>query len=75
LVNLLPLCEQHHHLVHEGGWTLTMTPDRVATWTRSDGSVHWVGSTIDRADSVCPGEGACVGPGTGDAEHVRPMLC
>ncbi len=48
LVNLLPLCERHHHLVHEGGWTLTMTPDRVATWVRPDGVVHHVGSTIDR---------------------------
>ena len=38
LDNLLPLCETHHHLVHEGGWTLTMTPDRVATWTRPDGT-------------------------------------
>ena len=46
--NLLPLCERHHHQVHEGGWTLTMTPDRVATWTRPDGTVHFVGSTIDR---------------------------
>jgi hypothetical protein len=48
LDNLLPLCERHHHLVHEGGWTLTMCRDRVATWTRPDGSVHSVSSTIDR---------------------------
>lgn len=46
--NLLPLCERHHHQVHEGGWSLTMTPDRVATWARPDGSVFWTGSTIDR---------------------------
>ena len=46
--NLIPLCEKHHHLVHEGGWSLSMTPDRVATWTRPDGTVHWTGSTIDR---------------------------
>jgi hypothetical protein len=46
--NLLPLCERHHHLVHEGGWGLTMTIDRVATWTRPDGTVHHHGSTIDR---------------------------
>ena len=31
LDNLIPACETHHHLVHEGRWTLTMTPDRVAT--------------------------------------------
>ncbi len=39
LDNLIPLCERHHHLVHEGGWTLTMTPDRITTWTRPDGVV------------------------------------
>jgi hypothetical protein len=38
LDNLLPVCEQHHHLLHEGGWTATMTPDRTVTWTRSDGT-------------------------------------
>ena len=46
--NLLPVCERHHHLVHEGGWTFTLSPDHTATWTRPDGSVHWVGTTIDR---------------------------
>ena len=50
LSNLAPLCEsrKHHHDVHEGGWRLTMTPDRVATWTRPDGTTYWTGSTIDR---------------------------
>ncbi len=53
--NLLPLCERHHHLVHEGGWQLTMTPDRIATWTRPDGSRAHIGSTVDRApDGVRP---------------------
>jgi hypothetical protein len=46
--NLLPICERHHHLVHEGGWRLTMTPNRTATWTRPDGTIHATGSTIDR---------------------------
>ena len=49
LENLLPLCEKDHHLVHEGGWTLTMTPDRVATWIRPDGTVWITASTADRA--------------------------
>jgi hypothetical protein len=51
LSNLAPLCEsrKHHHDVHEGGWTLTMTPDRIATWKRPDGTTYWTGSTIDRA--------------------------
>ncbi len=46
--NLLPLCETHHHLVHEGGWTLTMTPDRIATWRRPDGTIFHQETTIDR---------------------------
>ncbi len=50
LSNLAPLCEsrKHHHDVHEGGWSLTMTPDRIATWTRPDGTTYWTGTTIDR---------------------------
>ncbi len=46
--NMIPLCEHHHHMVHEGGWTLTMTPDRVATWTRPDGTHHHTAPTTDR---------------------------
>lgn len=46
--NLIPLCEQHHHLVHEGGWTLTMTSDRVATWIRPDGVIAHQGCSINR---------------------------
>ncbi len=26
--NLLPLCSQHHHAAHEGGWILTLGPNR-----------------------------------------------
>jgi hypothetical protein len=50
--NLLPLCEQHHHQVHEGGWTLSMTPDRVATWTRPDGTTYHHSTTLDRSIAV-----------------------
>ena len=50
--NLLPLCEAHHHLVHEGGWTLTMTPDRVVTWTRPDGTCWKTVNTADRSADV-----------------------
>jgi len=28
LDNLIPLCSRHHHAVHEGGWSLTLRPDR-----------------------------------------------
>jgi hypothetical protein len=37
LQNLLPLCSRHHHLVHEGGWTLHLAPDRTLTITQPDG--------------------------------------
>ena len=40
LANLLPLCSRHHHLVHEGGWTLHLTPDRTLTITRPDHTTH-----------------------------------
>lgn len=40
LHNLLPLCSRHHHLVHEGGWTLQLGPDRTLTITRHDGQTH-----------------------------------
>jgi HNH endonuclease len=49
LSNLGPLCSRDHHLVHEGGWTLTITADRNATWTRPDGTIDHTGTTIDRA--------------------------
>ncbi|MEO6571423.1 MAG: HNH endonuclease [Ilumatobacteraceae bacterium] len=40
VANLVPLCEAHHHLVHEGGWNLTIDTRRHITWTRPDGT-HW----------------------------------
>jgi hypothetical protein len=46
--NLVPLCEAHHHLVHEGGWTLELHPDRRTIWGTPDGTVHHNGTTIDR---------------------------
>ena len=49
--NLLPLCEQHHHQVHEGAWTVTMTHERIATWRRPDGNIHHTGTTINRRTS------------------------
>jgi hypothetical protein len=39
LGNLLPLCETHHHLVHEGGWHLEIDTARRVTWTRPDGTI------------------------------------
>lgn len=48
LENLLPVCSRHHHDVHEGGWTLTMTPDRVITLVAPDGTLVYQGDTRDR---------------------------
>lgn len=48
LDNMLPLCSQHHHLVHEGGWDLSMTPDRKLMWLRPDGSVWRTHRSMNR---------------------------
>jgi hypothetical protein len=40
LANMLPLCSRHHHLIHEGGWTIHLAPDRALTITRPDGTIH-----------------------------------
>ncbi len=47
--NLAPVCNADHHRLHEGGWRLTLTPDRTATWKRPDGVTFHIGPTIDRA--------------------------
>ena len=49
LGQLVPACTQHHHLIHEGGWTLTLDPDRTLTITRPDGTVHYRGPSVNRA--------------------------
>jgi hypothetical protein len=36
LANLLPLCETHHHQVHEGGWNLTIDQQRAVSWWKPD---------------------------------------
>jgi hypothetical protein len=44
LANLLPLCNQHHHAVHDEGWQLTLTPDdRQLTIGYPDGTTHTTG--------------------------------
>lgn len=48
LANLLPVCEHDHHRVHEGGWIVTLDDDRIATWTRPDGTQHHIGPTANR---------------------------
>jgi hypothetical protein len=43
LANLLPLCSKHHHLAHEGGWLLTVGPNRELTITLPDGQIMQTG--------------------------------
>ena len=47
LANLIPLCETHHHLVHEGGWTLQLFPNRRTIWQTPDGTVYHDVTTKD----------------------------
>ena len=43
LDNLLPLCSRHHHAVHEGGWNLTLHPNRSLTITYPNGHTQHTG--------------------------------
>ena len=69
LDNLLPLCNQHHHLVHEGGWHLELFPDRRLIVRRPDGSVMFDGTTVD----VAPG-GSATGRLSLTSRLDRPVL-
>jgi hypothetical protein len=40
---LVPLCDKHHHAVHEGGCTLRLAPDRSLTITYPDGTTRSTG--------------------------------
>jgi len=41
MINLVLLCDEHHHQVHEGGWTLTMR-DGIVTMTSPDGRKAYI---------------------------------
>jgi hypothetical protein len=43
LDNLLPLCERHHHCVHDLGWQLHLGPQRELTITLPDGTIMTTG--------------------------------
>jgi len=40
LNNLVPLCNHHHHQVHEGKWTIKLKPDRSLKIWKPNGT-HW----------------------------------
>jgi uncharacterized protein DUF222 len=41
--NLIPICNKHHHLVHEGGWDLTLDAGRNLTIIYPDGAIMTTG--------------------------------
>ena len=43
MTNLLPVCEHHHHNIHNDGWLLTLKPDRTLTIQLPDGSIMTTG--------------------------------
>jgi hypothetical protein len=43
LVNLLPLCEQHHQKIHHDGWTVSLGSNRELTLTLPDGTIMTTG--------------------------------
>ena len=47
--NFAPLCNKHHHLVHEGGWELALDGRRNLTVTFSDGAIMTTGPPSARA--------------------------
>jgi hypothetical protein len=49
LDNLLPVCSRHHHLVHEGGWSLTLHADRTLIIDLPDGTAMSTGPPVRRA--------------------------
>ena len=80
LDNPLPLCEMHHHEVHEGGWNLQLAPDtREVAWFRPDGTI-WATSRPNRRPDrqVAPAKPVpppptC--PDTTATEWRQPRLC
>jgi Domain of unknown function (DUF222) len=55
LANLLPVCSHHHHRVHEGGWTLTLQPDRGYTLRYPDGTTEHIPAPAPRPRGSHPG--------------------
>ncbi len=43
LVNLIPVCHQHHAKIHHDGWTITLGPDRELRIALPDGNVMATG--------------------------------
>ncbi len=72
LANLLPLCSRHHHVVHEGGWSLRLEPDRTLTIRQPDGDL-FATVPLDRQRGATATAAARIGP-PGPPERSEPML-
>ncbi len=48
LGNLLPLCSKHHHAAHEGGWLLTLGPNRELSIELPNGQIMRTGPPTRR---------------------------
>ena len=74
LSNLAPLCSAHHHMVHEGGWTLARGPDGTLA-AHPPGAAPATGSapetvpdTAPEADPTAPPPGATGGAPAPEAD-------
>ena len=54
LCNLVPLCNQHHHAVHEGGWSVKLSPSTRRLDIYDPHKVHWGTAEPDRPQSRGP---------------------
>ena len=52
LNNLVPLCGNHHRRTHEGGWVLTLAPDRQLTIELPDGQIMGTGPPTRKASAA-----------------------
>ncbi len=67
LINLLPLCSRHHHLVHEARWSVKLAPDRTLTIRQPDGTVH-----ATTSPSMCRRSAAFAIPTRDESADRRP---
>jgi hypothetical protein len=77
LRNMIPLCEAHHHQVHEGGWTITMTPNRHTTWHHPTGTTQTASPDRqpNRLPTSAPLRSGAPQPDLTISETYQPMLC
>lgn len=74
LANLLPLCETHHHQVHEGGWNLTLDDKRAVDWIRPDGTIWHTVDGPNRQPERHRRRARPPNPPTGQPTQPRPLL-